>query len=95
MNKKDMVDALHEKVGFSKRETARIVDTALGHMRAALEGGDTIMISAFGTFVVKERKAQNARNLKTGEPILVPPRKTVTFKASPVLKERVNETTGT
>lgn len=91
MNKRDIVEALHERVGFSKRETAVIVDTALEQMRTALEGGESVTISTFGTFSVKTRKAQKARNLKTGESVVVPPRRTVTFKASPVLKERVNE----
>jgi len=91
MNKRDIVEALHEKVGFSKRETALLVDTTLDEIAGALVGNETVTISTFGTFSVKERKAQKARNLKTGKSVVVPPRKTVTFKASPALKELVNE----
>ena len=94
MNKRDIVEALHEKVGFSKRETTFLVDAALEKITSALVGNETVTISSFGTFRVKERKAQKGRNLKTGESVVVPSRKTVTFKASPALKEVINETPG-
>jgi len=91
MNKKDIVEAIHAKVGFSKRETAAIVDKALELLKTALAEGDSVMISAFGKFVVRERKAQQGRNPQTGETITIPARKTVSFKVSRVLKEQINE----
>ena len=91
MNKQDIVEALHNKVGFSKRETAQLVDLTLEKIAAALVEDEAVTISSFGTFKVKRRKPKRARNLKTGESVDVPSRKTVTFKASPALKELVNE----
>jgi len=90
MNKKDIVQAIHSKVGFSRRETAAIVDTALELMKTALAQGDSVMISAFGKFSVREKKAHKGRNPKTGETITLPPRKVITFKISRGLKERIN-----
>jgi integration host factor subunit alpha len=90
MNKKDLVEAIHAQVGFSKRETAALVDKALELMKTALAEGDPVMISAFGKFSVREKKAQKGRNPKTGETMTLPPRKVVTFKVSRGLKERIN-----
>ena len=90
MNKKDIVEAIHTKVGFSKRETAAIVDKALELLKTALAEGDSVMISSFGKFSLREKKAHKGRNPKTGESITLPARKVVTFKVSRVLKERIN-----
>ena len=90
MNKGIIVEAIHEKVGFSKRETASIVDAAFEQLKTSLVKGDSVMISGFGTLSVRERKARKGRNPQTGEAITLPSRKVVTFKVSRVLKERVN-----
>jgi integration host factor subunit alpha len=90
MNKKDIVEAIHARVGFSKRETAAIVDKAFELLKTALAEGDSVMISAFGKLSVRERKARKGRNPKTGETITLPARKVVTFKVSRVLKEQIN-----
>jgi integration host factor subunit alpha len=90
MNKKDIIEAIHGTVGFSKRETAQVVDKALEIMKSALMEGDSVMISRFGNFSVRQKKTRKGRNPKTGEPITIPARKVVTFKVSRVLKERVD-----
>jgi len=90
MNKKDIVEAIHDTVGFPKRETTQIVDKALEIMKSALIEGDSVMISRFGNFSVREKEARKGRNPKTGETITIPARKVVTFKVSRVLKERVD-----
>ena len=91
MNKKDIVKAIHEKVGFSKRETTAVVDTAIELMKSTLAAEEPVLISSFGKFDVRERKAHKGRNPQTGEAITIPDRKVVTFRASRVLKERINE----
>ncbi|MCK4390235.1 MAG: integration host factor subunit alpha [Desulfobacterales bacterium] len=91
MNKKTIVEAIHQKVGFSRRETAAIVDAAFELLKTALAKGEPVMISAFGKFSVRERKARKGRNPQTGETVTIPARKVVTFKTSRVLKERINE----
>ena len=91
MNKKDIVQAIHEKIGFSKRETATIVDAAFEHIKETLGKGEPVAISSFGKFEARQRKAKQGRNLQTGEAVTIPARKVVTFKASRVLKERIHE----
>jgi integration host factor subunit alpha len=90
MNKRTIIEAIHDKVGFSKRETGAIVDAAFGLLKMSLEKGDSVMISGFGRFSVRERKARQGRNPQTGDPITLPAGKVVTFKVSRLLKERVN-----
>ncbi|MBW1896366.1 MAG: integration host factor subunit alpha [Deltaproteobacteria bacterium] len=90
MNKKDIVEAIHATVGFPKRETTRIVDKALEIMKTTLIEGESVMISRFGNFSVREKRARKGRNPKTGETITIPARKVVTFKVSRALKERVD-----
>ncbi len=90
MNKKDIVEAIHARVGFSKRETAAIVDKAFELLKTVLAEGDSVMISGFGKFCVRGKKAHKGRNPKTGETITLPARKVVTLKVSRVLKERIN-----
>jgi len=90
MNKKDIVEAIHATVGFPKRETTRIVDKALEIMKTTLIEGESVMISRFGNFSVREKRARKGRNPKTGGTITIPARKVVTFKVSRALKERVD-----
>lgn len=91
MNKRRLVESIYKKVGFPKRETAAIVDTAMALMTSALVAEGAVLISSFGKFEVRQRKARKGRNPKTGEPVMIPARKAVAFKASRVLKERINE----
>jgi integration host factor subunit alpha len=91
MNKKNIVEDIHRRVGFSKRETAAIVDAGIELVKAALADGEPVMISAFGKFSVHERRARRGRNPQTGETTTIAARRVVTFKASRVLKERINE----
>jgi integration host factor subunit alpha len=91
MNKKDIVEAIHQEIGFSKRETAAIVDAGFDLLKAALAEGEPVMISGFGKFSVRRKKARKGRNPQTGEAITIPGRNVVTFKASRVLKGRISE----
>ena len=90
MNKKDIIEAISARVGFSKRDTAAIVDKTLELLKRNLVEGEPVMISSFGKFSVRDKKARKGRNPKTGEAITLPSRKVVTFKVSRVLKERIN-----
>ena len=90
MNKKDIIEAIHDKVGFSKRETGAIVDAAFELVKTSLVKGNSVMISGFGKFSVRERRARKGRNPQTGQAITLPAGNAVTFKVSQALKERVN-----
>jgi integration host factor subunit alpha len=90
VNKKHVVQAIHDKVGFSKRETSAIVDKTIELVKSSLAAEDPVLISSFGKFDIREKKAHKGRNPQTGEAITIPARKVVTFRASRVLKERIN-----
>jgi len=91
MNKKTIVEAIHQRIGFPKRETATLVDAAFELVKTALAKGEPVMISGFGKLSVRERKAKKGRNPQTGDTMMIPARKVVLFKVSRVLKERINE----
>ncbi len=90
MTKADIVEKIYEKVGFSKKESAELVETVFDLIKSTLEEGDKIKIAGFGNFVVKEKADRRGRNPQTGEEITISARKILTFKPSQVLKAAIN-----
>lgn len=90
MTKADIVEKIYEKVGFSKKESAELVETVFDLIKSTLEEGDKIKIAGFGNFVVKEKSDRRGRNPQTGEEITIVARKILTFKPSQVLKASIN-----
>jgi integration host factor subunit alpha len=90
MTKAEIVEKIYEKVGFSKRESADIVDTVFELIKDTLAEGEKIKISGFGNFVVRNKRERIGRNPHTREAITITARKVVTFKASQILKTAVN-----
>ena len=90
MTKADIVEKIYEKVGFSKKESAELVETVFDLIKTTLEDGDKIKIAGFGNFVVKEKSDRRGRNPQTGEEITIVARKILTFKPSQVLKGAIN-----
>lgn len=90
MTKADIVEKIYEKVGFSKKESAELVETVFDLIKTTLEDGDKIKIAGFGNFVVKEKSDRRGRNPQTGEEITIVARKILTFKPSQVLKSAIN-----
>ena len=90
MTKADIVERIYEKVGFSKKESAELVETVFDLIKNTLEQGDKIKIAGFGNFVVKEKSDRRGRNPQTGEEITISARKILTFKPSQVLKAAIN-----
>jgi integration host factor subunit alpha len=90
MTKADIVERIYEKVGFSKKESAELVETVFDLIKSTLEEGDKIKIAGFGNFVVKEKSDRRGRNPQTGEEITIVARKILTFKPSQVLKSAIN-----
>lgn len=92
----DLADAIYEKVGFSKNESLTFVEAVLEEITEALVKEENVKISSFGSFSVKHKNERVGRNPKTGVEVPITPRKVVTFRASHILKERVNgkNTTG-
>jgi integration host factor subunit alpha len=89
--KADIAEAVYDTVGgFSKRESADLVDATFDLLKETLATGEKVKISGFGNFVVRYKKPRVGRNPLTGEEILISARHVATFKASPVLKVHVN-----
>jgi integration host factor subunit alpha len=91
MTKADIVERIYEKVGFSKKESAELVEMVFDIIKKTLEDGDKIKIAGFGNFVVKEKADRRGRNPQTGDEIIISARKILTFKPSQVLKASINK----
>jgi integration host factor subunit alpha len=91
MTKAEIVQALYTKVGgFSKKESADIVDLVFEMMKETLGRGEKIKISGFGNFVLRDKRQRPGRNPQTGDPIKISERRVLTFKASQILKQALN-----
>jgi integration host factor subunit alpha len=91
-----LAEAVYASVGLSRNESAALLETVLERMSAALEAGEPVKISAFGTFLVRQKGQRVGRNPKTGIEVPILPRKVLSFRPSQVLKARINnETPGT
>ena len=90
MTKADIVESVYEKVGISKRESAKIVEEVLDIIKSNLEEGEKVKISGFGNFTVREKRPRRGRNPQTGEEIEITARRVLTFKPSQVLKKALN-----
>jgi len=90
MNKGELVAAVADQVGMSRGQAGEAVDAAITAITGALKKGEEVKIVGFGTFVVTDRAAGEARNPRTGEKVTVPASKTPKFRAGAGLKEAVN-----
>lgn len=90
MTKADIVETIYGKVGFSRKESAEIVDLVFDLMKETLEAGNKIKISGFGNFIVREKRSRKGRNPQTGEEIQITARRVLTFKPSQVLRKALN-----
>jgi integration host factor subunit alpha len=88
--KDHIVGSLQRLLGCSKSESSRFLESALELIKTSLANGDDVLISGFGKFSVRQKAARRGRNPSTGEDLTLEPRKVITFKCSPVLKERMN-----
>ena len=83
-------EAVFKSVGLSRNESSSLVDTVFNEILKTLTSGNDVKISSFGTFIVRNKKERIGRNPKTGEEVPITARSVVTFRASNVLKTRVN-----
>lgn len=89
MNKAELIAAVAEKAGLSKKDSEAAVTAALDVISAALAEGDEVRLVGFGTFEVKKRAARTGRNPKTKEPVEIPASKVPAFKPGKALKDAV------
>jgi integration host factor subunit alpha len=90
LTRADLCEAVHEEVGLSRQECSHLVERTLELIAEALERGETVKLSGFGVFQVRAKRARMGRNPKTGEPAAIDPRRVISFRASQVMKARVN-----
>jgi len=84
-------DAVYQEVGLSRNESADLLELVLNEMVAALERGESVKISSFGSFSIRSKGKRIGRNPKTGEEVPILPRKVLVFRASQLLKSRIND----
>ncbi len=89
MNKAELITAVAEKTGMSKKDTEAVVSTALDTIVAAMAEGEKVQLVGFGSFEVKKRAERIGRNPKTKESIQIPASKVPTFKAGKAMKDSV------
>lgn len=85
----DLADAVHTQIGLSRNESADLVESVLEHVSDALVSGESVKISSFGTFSIRDKSARVGRNPKTGEEVPIHPRRVLTFRPSHLMKDRV------
>ena len=86
----DLAEAIYGQVGLSRNESALLVEMVLDEISKQLIAGQTVKISSFGSFAVRQKNERVGRNPKTGVEVPITPRKVLVFRASHVLKDRMN-----
>jgi len=89
-----LAESVYQEVGLSRSESAGLVDAILGEISESLLTEGSVKISSFGTFAVRQKGRRVGRNPKTGEEVPILPRRVLVFRASQVLKERINGDAG-
>ncbi|MBC7155411.1 MAG: integration host factor subunit alpha [Rhodobacteraceae bacterium] len=89
LTRMDLSEAVFREVGLSRNESAQLVESVLQHISDALASGETVKISSFGTFSVRDKAARIGRNPKTGEEVPIHPRRVLSFRPSHLMKDRV------
>ncbi len=90
MQRRDLIAHVQQETGMSKKDATAAVSAVIGGITNALTEGDMVVLMGFCTLVVRDRAAYTGRHPKTGEPVQVPARKQVVFKASKALSQAVN-----
>ena len=91
LTRQDISEALYRHVGLSKYESAQMLETVLEHISNALIDGKIVKLSSFGTFIPRQKRERIGRNPKTGVSATIDARRVISFKASKLMKERINK----
>ena len=86
----DLTEAVYREVGLSRNESAQLVKSVLDQISDTLARGESVKISSFGKFSVRDKAQRIGRNPNTGEEVPILPRRVLVFRASLVLKDRIN-----
>jgi integration host factor subunit alpha len=90
MTKADIAERIQTVTSLTKKESAEMMEAVFSIMKATLESGETLKISGFGSFIVKQKADRRGRNPQTGDSITIEARKILTFKPSTVLRSAIN-----
>ena len=90
LTRADLAESVNRHIGLSRAESAALIESILEHMSAALERGENVKISSFGTFVLRDKTERMGRNPKTGVEVPIEQRRVLTFRASQTMRNRVS-----
>src|SRR5919198_5728935 len=85
-----LTEAVYQEVGLSRNESAELVESVIAEISDALERGEMVKISSFGSFAVRKKGQRIGRNPKTGQEVPISPRRVLIFRASHALKNQIN-----
>lgn len=90
MTKADLIESVHQKIGFSKKEATDMVELVFDTIKHTLENGESLKVSGFGNFNVRQKRTRRGRNPQTGESMDITARRVLTFKPSNILRHALN-----
>ncbi len=90
VTRRQLTEAVYQEVGLSRKESAWLVASVLDEIESTLARGEAVKISSFGTYEVRDKAKRVGRNPKTGEEVPILPRRVLMFRASHMLKDRIN-----
>jgi integration host factor subunit alpha len=90
LTRADLAEAVMVKIGLPRKESQDMVESVLDEICGSLERGDGVKLSSFGTFGIREKGERVGRNPKTGEEVPITPRRVLVFRASNIMKTRIN-----
>lgn len=90
LTRADLGEAVYQEVGLSRNESADMVEAVLDEISGAMAEGEGVKISSFGSFIIREKRERTGRNPKTGQEVPISPRRVLIFRASNILKNRLN-----
>jgi integration host factor subunit alpha len=90
LTRADLAEAVFQKVGLPRNESSELVESVIREMITCLERGENVKLSSFGSFGVRDKRERVGRNPKTGETVPITPRRVLVFRASNIMKERIN-----
>ena len=91
LTRAQLSEAVYQEVGLSRNESSDLVESIINEISETLILGQPVKISSFGTFSVRQKRERQGRNPKTGEEVPIKPRRVLVFRASQILKERINK----
>jgi integration host factor subunit alpha len=90
LTRADLAEAVVQKVGLPRNESQELVELVLSEIASSLARGDSVKLSSFGSFGIRQKGQRIGRNPKTGQEVPITPRKVLVFRPSNIMKERIN-----